>query len=210
MPDTIESFVARLQKEGVEAGQTAAQELIAKARRDAEEIIRQAQAQAQRTIDEAEARAAATLAKSRTDLELAARDVVLKLREALTKALKAVLAAGVHQQLADADFVGKLLYDIVIQYAKANAEGKTVIKINVTPEMRTQLTNWALQHLRDKPDMGNISLDLKGTLAEAGFEYQVDGANVEVTLSSVVESLLEIVSPNLRDLIQQAVAQDRP
>jgi hypothetical protein len=57
--------------------------------------------------------------------------------------------------------------------------------------------------------MGNVSLDLKGTLADAGFEYQVDGANIEVTLSSIVEALTELVNPNLREILEQAMAEPK-
>lgn len=46
MAETIESFVAKLQAEGVQAGREAAEQLEAKARQKAEEIGRQAEAKA--------------------------------------------------------------------------------------------------------------------------------------------------------------------
>ena len=206
MAETIESFVAKLRQEGVEAGRQEAEKLRADARKEANQVLAQARDQARRITEDAQAQADATLARSRTDLELAARDVTLRLREALTRALREVLRTGAEKPLTDADFLSKLLYDIVMQYVQADIGENATIKINVPPEVQQKLTGWALQHLHKRPDMGNISLDLKGTLAEAGFVYQADEANVEVTLSSVVDALSELISPNLRDILQRAMA----
>jgi len=41
-------------------------------------------------------------------------------------------------------------------------------------------------------------------LAEAGFEYQVQDANVEVTRTAVVETLSDLVSPRLREMLAKA------
>jgi len=206
MADTIEQFVAKLQAEGVQAGRAAAEELIAKARRDADEIIRQAQARAAKIHHDAEARAQATLAKSKTELELAARDTTLRLREALARAIRAALAAGAKQPLEDAEFLRRLLSDIVLQYVRADLQGQPTFNLNVTPEMRGKLAAWALHQLHQ----GNLALDLRGTLAEAGFEYQVEGAKIEVTLTSVVDALADLVSPALRQILEQATAVDKP
>jgi V/A-type H+-transporting ATPase subunit E len=209
MPETIEAFVAKLRQEGVQAGRDAAEQHLAKARQEADQVLAQARVQAAKIIADAQAQADSRLAKSKTDLELAARDIALRLREALSRALREVLAAGAKGPLTDADFLGKLLYDIVTQYVRANLEDKVTMKINVQPEMRERLTQWALLHLRDKPDLGNVSLDLKGTLTEAGFEYRADGANVEVTLSAVVESLSDLVNPALREVLERAMAEEK-
>jgi vacuolar-type H+-ATPase subunit H len=202
MADTIEAFVAKLQAEGVQAGRAAAEELIAKARRDSDEIIRQAEARAAKITSDAEAQAQATLAKAQTELQLAARDTVLRLRDAIGRAIRAVLAAGTSEKLSDPQFLSRLLSDIVLQYVQADIAGKVAFKINVSHQVQEQLAAWALERMH----RGDVSLDLKGTLAEAGFEYQVGGANVEVTLTSVVDALADLVSPALREVIEQAVA----
>ena len=206
MADTIESFVAKLRQEGVEAGRQEAEKLRAAARREADQVLAQAHTQARKIADDARAQADATLARSKSDLELAARDVALGLREVLSRAIREVLRAGAEKPLTDTDFLSKLLYDIVMQYVQADIGENATIKINVPPEVQQKLTGWALQHLHKRPDMGGASIDLLGTLAEAGFVYQTDGANVEVTLSSVVDALSELISPNLRDILPRAMA----
>jgi len=206
MADTIEQFVAKLQAEGVQAGRAAAGQVIEKARRDAAEIIRQAQARAAKIVEEAEAQAQATQAMAKTELDLAARDTVLRLREALARAIRAALAAGANQSLSDPEFLRKLLSDIILQYVQADLQGQVAFDLNVTPETREKLAGWALAQLHQ----GNLSLDLEGTLAEAGFEYQVAGAKIEVTQTSVVDALADMVSPALREMLQRATADDKP
>jgi V/A-type H+-transporting ATPase subunit E len=209
MADTIESFVAKLRQEGVDAGRAEADKLRAAASKEAGQILAEARAQARKITDDARAEADSTLAKSKTDLDLAARDVALRLRDTLTRAIRQVLRAAAEKPLTDPDFLGKLLDDIVMQYVRANMGEKATIKINVTPEMQQKLAAWALRHLH-KPDTGNVTIDLRGTLTEAGFEYQADGANVEVTLSAVVDALSDMVSPSLREILRRAMtAQEK-
>jgi len=207
MAESIESFVAKLQQDGIRAGQEAADNLLADAHEKAGRIIAEAEAKAKKIVETAEAEAAVTLEKSRTDLRLAARDTSLRLREALGRAVRAVLAAGAERSLGDAEFLKALLHDIVMQYVQADLDGRILMKIDVAPEMRQQLTEWALAQLHEKAERGDVSLDLKGTLGEAGFEYRIEGANIEVTLTSVVDALSELVNPNLREFLDQSMAQ---
>ena len=208
MAETIESFVVKLKQEGVEAGRTAAEAHLARTRQEADAILADARARAEKIVADAKAQGDSLQSKARTDLELAARDVTLRLRETLSRVVRQVLAAGAQQQLSDPKFLGNLLHEIVLQYARADIEHNSAIRINVTPEMRERLAEWALG-LVHKPELAGASLDLRGTLAGAGFEYQVDGANVEVTVDSVVEALSELVNPALRDVLQKALARKK-
>jgi vacuolar-type H+-ATPase subunit H len=188
MAETIESFVAKLKQDGVEAGRAAAEAHLAKTREQADALLADARAKAERIIADAEAQADGLRSKARTDLELAARDLVLRLRETLSRAVRQVMATGVRQQLSDPKFLGDLLHEIVLQYVRADIARQGAIRINVTHEMQERLAEWAMG-LAHKPELAGTSLDLRGTLADAGFEYRADGANVEVTVESVVEAL---------------------
>lgn len=209
MAETIESFVAKLQEEGVQAGKEAADKLLADAQKEADQIVAEAEAKARKIVAVAESGAAATLEKSKTDLALAARDTVLRLRETLSRAVRAAMATGVRQPLGDAEFLKTLLHDIVMQYVRADLDRRTTITINVPAEMQHHLAQWALAHLHAKAEQGDVSIDLRGTLADVGFEYEVEGANVEVTLASVVEALSELVNPHLREMLDQAMAEPK-
>lgn len=209
MAETIESFVATLQERGVNAGRQEAEKLVSSARQQSDDIVAEAKTKAKKIVESAEAEAKDVLARSRTDLQLAARDTILGLREALSKAVRAVLTVGAKEKLSDADFLSGLLQQIVMEYAKAECQTHREFKINVSHEMQQKLTHWALGCVQDKKEHENISVDLTGTLSEAGFEYTVDGANVEVTLASVADVLSELVNPNLRAILEEAMAEDK-
>ena len=63
--------------------------------------------------------------------------------------------------------------------------------------------------MAQKAKEAGMTIDLKGSLSAAGFEYNVSGATVEVTLESVVESISELVSPHLAKVIDAAVGDLR-
>ena len=204
MADTIEAFVKKLKLEGVDQGKHEAQRLIADAQQQSEEILADARAKAEKIIADANAEADGTLARSRTELELATRDATLKLRESLEKILEAVLLNQVGYQLDDSQFLKELIQSIVQRYIDADIDSYAPVKINVEPQMRQQLCDWAIGKLRldTKNDAGGF--DFQDNLRQAGFEFSLHGATIEITQESVVETLMQLVSPSLREVIRQA------
>jgi len=209
MAETIESFVAKLQSEGVEAGRQAADKLLSEAKKHSEEIIKDAETKSQRTIESAQRQAAELLERSRSELELAARDVLLKLRSALNRAIGSVLAHKTKGPLSDSKFLAKTLHELILLYAKADIERSGQMVINVSPELQGELADWAIGELSRKAEEAGLPLDLKGYLKTAGFEYTVSGGTVEVTPESVVETICEIVNPRLREVIEAATRHDQ-
>lgn len=205
MADTIESFVSKLQQEGVEAGRNEAEKLKADAQTQADEIIDDARKQAESIIDDAKKEADAIVSRGKTDLQLAARDTLAKLRSTLGNCMTAVLSEGAKEQLTDLDFLGKVMHEIVRIYAEADRAGKTSITLDVPSEHHEQLKEWAFTELK-KTFQGEAHphLDFKGRLQQAGFEYEVDGGKVEVTLESMVATLSSMVTPALRDVLARA------
>lgn len=200
MTDTIESFISRLQAEGIQAGQAEARKVLEQAQAHAQQTLEQARAEADRIKADAQAQAQTTLQRGRSELELAARDVKLKLQATLSEALRALLASATEKPLADETFLRQLVQEIVTQYAKSDVSG---IAVNVAPQMQQPLAHWAKSNLAAGLG-GHGQVDVKGTLRSAGFEYTVKDATVEVTPESVTESLAGLVSPELREMLRKA------
>lgn len=206
MVQTIEAFVEKLQTEGVQEGQKQAKQICSQAQTDAEEVLAEAKVQAEKIIAQAKSEAENIAQRNQSELKLACRDTVAKLRQTLVKVLQAVLTRKVADKLEDTDFLGKLLHEIVTMYAKTLHESKEQLTINVQAEMRDKLVDWAIHEMgKDKAAGVRGTFDFKGTLANSGFEYSLDGATVEVTLESVVESLRQMISPALGKIIDQAL-----
>ncbi|MFP4356356.1 MAG: hypothetical protein ACLFUJ_14655 [Phycisphaerae bacterium] len=200
MAQSIESFVSKLQEDGVQAGEKKARQIQDDAARQAETIRTEAQAQAEKTIAQAQAEAESIVSRGRTELQLAARDTVLKLRETLSVALQAVLATATEDALNDPEFIKTALTEITRQYAENDAKGNPAIQVSLSKDMQEKLGDWAIDQLDQK-------VDIQGVLNQAGFEYKATGANVEVTTDAVVESLSQMVSARLKDVLNQAMAE---
>ena len=210
MGQTIQAFVDKIRTEGIQAGQKQADDLLAEARQQAERILAQAEQDKDKMLADAGDQAQRTLARGRTELELAARDAAGRLRDALGRAIQAVIAAGVKAKLEDETFVAQALHEIITQYGKAEFEDKRTLEINVPQEMRQKLIDWALAHIgADKLGPEHVTFDLQGALGQAGFEYNATGATVEVTVESVVEVLGSLVAPALREILDKAMAGDK-
>ena len=80
------------------------------------------------------------------------------------------------------------------------------IEINVAEPMRKKLCDWVISTFHKPGQAREISVDLRGALESAGFEYKVSGGTVEITPESMVATLSEIVTPELRGLIASAEA----
>jgi len=207
MAETIESFVAKLQAEGVQAGEEAARRIRGEAEREAEATAERARQQAATIVADAERQAGEIVARGKTQLDLAARDTVLRLRDALNRALAAVIARGSEAGLKDADFMRELLRELVMLYAQRDVAGGSAVTVNVGPELHAAIADWAMRELRTGSGAAaGVSVELTKSLAQAGFEYTVEGATIEVTLSSVAAMLSELVGPELRATIDRALA----
>ena len=150
MAESIETFVAKLQSEGVEVGRQEADKLLANAHQEAEKIVADAKAQAEKILADARGEAGKTLMRGKTELELAARDALLRLREALSKSLEAVLQYRVRETLTDVDFLGKILHELILLYAKDEQTARGGFKVNVSSEVCQKLADWALQEIRQE------------------------------------------------------------
>jgi len=205
MAESIEAFVAKLQTEGVEAGRREAEKMRAEAQAEAERILEDAKQKAEKILTDAEAKSKAEAEKTQAELRLAARDTVLRLRDTLSNLVGTVLNHAADEALSDDNFLRQLIHDVVLEYAKADREGKQT-QIAVQPKTRKQLADWVLHEMAQKEGVGEVNL--KETLLEAGFEYKTDGGTVEVTTASVAAALKELVGNAVKEMLEATAKQD--
>ena len=207
MADTIETFVAKLQSEGVEAGKAQAETILADAEQQAQKIVADAHAKAEKIVADAHAEGEGLLERSRTELQLAARDTMLRLRDSLNQSLSAVLARGTREQLADVAFMQELIREVVMAYAKADLEGKRRFELRVQDEMKDKLAEYVHTQIAPDAQKNELPVEVADSLHAAGFEYEVTGATVEITQDSIVETLKQLVAPRLREVLDKATTQ---
>jgi hypothetical protein len=204
MAHNVQSFVETLRSDGVEVGRQAAEEI--------EQMIGEAEAQARKILEDAERQRQTLLERTRTDLELAARDTVARLRDVLSQAVNRLLKREVSTALQDSEFIKDLIREIASAYAHADATGEQAMELNVPEPMERKLADWAIASFHQGGDKPALSVELHGALTTAGFEYKLASGTVELTPESAVQVLSQIVTPQLEELIaasQEGLAAER-
>ena len=96
-----------------------------------------------------------------------------------------------------------------MRYVEADIKGSGCFSINLTPEMHRKLADWAIDRLHKVACEGGGSIDMKDTLSQAGFEFNLGGGTIEVTHESVLATLMELVGPSLREVFAGAMADNK-
>jgi V/A-type H+-transporting ATPase subunit E len=206
MPKNIEAFVETLKSEGVDAGKKEAQKIEAQAQEQADQIVAQAKAKADVILSEAEAEAGKVKSRMDSSLELATRDALLALKEKLSQLLTALLAREVDKALSSEDTLASVLREVIPAYAKADAKASVSAGIAVPEKLKGKLLESTLKDLVKTLKNQGIQAEVKNSLAQAGFEYKIEGSTVEVSTDSVTALLADMIDPELRHILDSAIA----
>lgn len=200
MNHSVQSFVEALRRDGIDTGRKAAEDILRKAEQEAQRIVQEAESRARKIIADSEQQRRQAIERTRSDLELAARDTVARLRDTLGQAIDRVLAGAVSRALEDVDFLKELIGDIVAIYAKLDAIEQH-IDFNVSEDVQKQLAGWVIGTLQRRGGEHELAFELHGALTTAGFEYKLTGGTVEITPDSVRQVLSQIVTPEIHQLM---------
>lgn len=201
----IESFVATLKSEGVDAGKTAAEEIEVRAREKGAQIIAAAKSEAEGIVAEANSEAEILKARMDSSLELATRDTLLLLQEKLSTLLNALLAQQVEETLADQQMLADIMREVILASTQRQSNGKVKAEIRVPKETHSRFVTGALRELSRALNHQDIQVEVKSSLSKAGFEYKIEGSTIEVSADSVTALLSEMIDPELRHMLEQAV-----
>lgn len=105
----VQALIDRLKSEGVSAGQSEGDEILSKAKAKADDIVSEAQKRADALLAEARAEAAKEKAATEDGLKVAARDLVLSLRNELGDRIQQEAGRLVGTTLGDEQFLEKLI-----------------------------------------------------------------------------------------------------
>jgi vacuolar-type H+-ATPase subunit H len=206
MVETIETFISKLQSDGVEAGREAAKEIIGKAEQEARQRLAEAEEQAKQIIQQAHAEGERNRVRVETELKLAARDIVVRVQETLNQALEAVLADAVNDKLQDVEFLGGLIREVVLRYVEADVAGDSKVEVNVSEQMQQRLLSGTVVAFQPS-EAEKARIALIGQLKKTGFEYKVAGGTVEITEDSVVQVLSSLLGAELRRRVEEERAR---
>lgn len=108
----VQELIARLRNEGVQAGRHKAEQIIEEAQKQAADIVAQAREEADRILKQAHAEIQAERAATHEALQLAMRDIVLELKEQLTRRFEQTVRGLVTAELKDREFLRRMILAI--------------------------------------------------------------------------------------------------
>lgn len=214
----VEELIDRLRDEGVKEGRSEAKRLVADAEARARWLVQQAQDEAGNLIEKARTESQALKNSADDAMQVAARDMLLSLRERLTHRFAGEVRRLVSDQLGDRDFLRQLILEIAGRQREVLEEGEEVEvllprKALEVDELRKQsgelqggeLTDLVLgitdAMLRDGVTIRVADEDIEGISARLVDEE----IQVEVTADAVASLLLEHLQPRFRALLEGIV-----
>ena len=120
MENKLKELTDRLYGEGLEKGRVEAGRLVAEAKEKAAKILADANAEAAQIVKKAEDKAADTEKNSMTEIQLAGRQAVAKIKSELAGAIIAKTSTeAIKSAVVDAEFVKKLLLEVAKNWSGA-------------------------------------------------------------------------------------------
>jgi V/A-type H+-transporting ATPase subunit E len=214
----VEELIERLRDEGVAKGRSEAERIVADAEARARWIVSQAQDEASSLVDKA--RSEATLLKRSADdaLQVAARDMLLSLRERLTHRFAGEVRRLVGEQMQEPEFLKSLILAVAIRQSEMLGDDRDIEvlvprraldldELSKDPGQlqEGELTRYVLG-LTDEMLREGITLRIAAP-DQDGITARVvdDEIEVEVTANAVATLLLEHLQPRFRALLEGIV-----
>ena len=197
----LEELIAKIKKDGVDAAETEAANIIDAAKKEAERIIAEAEAEADKILANAKNETERMVRSGEDSIRQAGRNLLISFRESVTKEINAILTKNVTAVYSSEDFA-QLIVTVVEAWAKnPDTENLTVI---LNDDTLKALEETVLASLKEKM-LGGITLKASNSL-EGGFRISSkDGsAYYDYSAEAVVDMLSGYLSPKVASLMKEA------
>lgn len=216
----VEALIARLRDQGVTAGKSEAERLVAGAEAEARTIIEKAEAEAKAKIDAARKQADAFQRAGEDALKQAARDVTLELKERLTRRLADEVGKAIAGAMRDEELLKRMILTLV-----GRVREESGIDASADIELLLPRSVVGLDDLRRKPEelragtlthfVAAFTADMLRDGVRFGRADDPDGGiriimadrgiSIDVTDKAVADALLVHMQPRFRALLEGVV-----
>jgi V/A-type H+-transporting ATPase subunit E len=211
----VQELIDKLREEGVAKGEAESEALVAAAREKAVGILDDAQKQADEITAKAREEAERTREAGEEALRLAARDAVLKLREAIGEDFERKVRRLVCHTLRDQEFLKKLILEIA---RKAMPEGTAgQVEVLLPDNVVT------VEELAQKPEeaaegtLSHFVLGMAGDIIRDGLSFNVgdddtpgvrvrlvdEDVEIELTDETISALLMDHLTPRFRAIMER-------
>lgn len=197
MDQKLQELTEKLYQEGVSKGNKQADELIAKAKQKSEELIASAEAKAKAIIAEAEQKAADLEKNTKSELQMASRQVISALEQEVANLVNgSIVSDSVKAATVDKTFMQQVIVSAVSNWAKTE-ELLVAIGPNETKELEAYFAANAKQLLNNGVKIESVN-NIK-----TGFQIGPADGSFKVSFSSddFADFFKEFIRPKLVELL---------
>lgn len=139
MENKLQQLTQKLYDEGLEKGRAEADKLVADAKADAQKIVAEARAQAEEIVRKAETKAEDVAKNTMTEIALAGKQAVAKIKSEIAELIIAkATAGGVKEAVVDPAFIKEMLLAVARNWNGADS-GKVELKALLPEGERAKL-----------------------------------------------------------------------
>jgi V/A-type H+/Na+-transporting ATPase subunit E len=148
MEVTLQELIESIKRDGVESGESRAEQIVAEAERKAEQIVSDAEKEAERLLDEARKTIAMQEAGSIASVRQAGRDLLISLQKSISDLFMTILSRNIDAALKDDDVVSKALITVLSSDLLSGKSASVELPENQVKAVTAVLTRDAAELLK--------------------------------------------------------------
>ncbi|OQX87517.1 hypothetical protein B6D60_03760 [candidate division KSB1 bacterium 4484_87] len=193
----LDSLIEKIRKEGIEEGKKTADELIQDAKKKAEKIVADAKKEADKIVEDGKKQAEQFRANAEADINQAARNTELLLKEKILATFDQVFKREVGDAL-EPDFMARLIQKLVSDWVKGR-DVEVIVSENDKKKLETLLFTGLKKEVKD-----TITLRASSEVT-SGFKIGIknDQMFYDFTDDAIVDVLRTLINPKLREILDR-------
>ncbi|MDD2478425.1 MAG: hypothetical protein PHS31_00885 [Victivallaceae bacterium] len=132
MAEELQGLLKRIHEEGLSKADQQKSEIIAAAKEEAKSIIAKAKAEADVIIKNAKTEEEANVAKGKATLSQASRDILVQLKNEMSKRIDKVVKASIKDVMTP-EFMGKIISEMTSKYLQSDSKAELTLETMVAP-----------------------------------------------------------------------------
>lgn len=193
----LDSLIEKIKKEGVEDAQKQSEEILKDAKQKAASITEKAHKEAEKIIEDGKKKAEQYKKNAESDLQQAARNTLLLLKEKITNLFDNVFKREVGEKLSP-EFLKELILKIVGSWAE-NSEAEIIVNDKDKQKLEALLFSGVKKEMKD-------SLKIRASKdVTSGFQIGLKDAQVYYDFSdeAIADVLKTLISPGLKEILDR-------
>lgn len=198
----LEHLISKINQEGVEKGEKAATEILARAKERAAAIVAEAEAAAKAHMAKAERDSEVYVERSARSLEQAARDLLIGVGQSIENMIQDIVATATDEAL-DPKTLKRMMVKMAQAYAEKNGTESSIELLIGEKDQAEILKFFARQYRRRLVSGLTINVDHD---VRKGFRVVLENERVyhDFTKPAIAEALANFLRPHLAEIVHRA------